>query len=62
MIIEPKLITMAYRCRSCGNTVFGPEGALRLGGDMLKLKCDCGESELSVALRQRLAGFRLRVA
>ena len=46
MILQPKDTTVAYRCPECGATVFSVVGALALSGDMIKLKCTCGHSEL----------------
>ncbi|MBR5188122.1 MAG: hypothetical protein IKW18_06585 [Clostridia bacterium] len=46
MILQPKDTTVAYRCPECGATVFSVVGALALSGDMIKLKCTCGCSEL----------------
>jgi len=48
MILDPKQITVAYRCGDCGKTVFGMTGALALSGDIFKLKCDCGGSALTI--------------
>lgn len=38
--------TVAYICPGCGGTVISGVDILRLSGDMMKLKCSCGESEL----------------
>ncbi len=46
MILQPKDTTLAYRCPRCGSTVFSVVGALALSGDVIKLKCHCGGSEL----------------
>ena len=46
MILQPKDTTVAYRCPECGSTIFSVVGALALSGDMIKLKCSCGHSEL----------------
>ncbi len=46
MILQPKDTTLAYRCPHCGSTVFSVVGALALSGDIIKLKCQCGASEL----------------
>lgn len=46
MILQPKDTTLAYRCPHCGSTVFSVVGALALSGDIIKLKCSCGGSEL----------------
>ncbi|MBO4354429.1 MAG: hypothetical protein J5860_05745 [Clostridia bacterium] len=48
MILDPKRLTVAYRCAGCGQTVYGMTGALTLTGDMFKLKCGCGASELTL--------------
>ena len=48
MVIEPKQTTVAYRCPACGKGVVSAVGIFSLGGDMLKLKCECGGSELTV--------------
>ena len=38
--------TAAYICPECGGTVVSGVDILKLSGDMMKLKCSCGESEL----------------
>lgn len=48
MVIEPKQTTVAYRCPACGKGVVSAVGIFSLGGDMLKLKCECGGSEITV--------------
>ncbi|MBP3436283.1 MAG: hypothetical protein J6K61_00040 [Clostridia bacterium] len=48
MILEQKQAHIAYHCPYCGNAVLGFVGAFALSGDMLKIKCTCGHSELSV--------------
>ena len=48
MVLEPKKTTVGYRCPHCGAGVISVASMLSLGADMLKLKCDCGESELSL--------------
>jgi hypothetical protein len=52
MVIENKQSTIAYRCPSCGSGVMSVVDVFRLSGDMLKLKCDCGKSEM-VLVRSR---------
>ena len=47
MVIEPKHTTIAYRCPTCGKGVLGSVGLFHLHGDMIKLKCECGGSELT---------------
>lgn len=49
MILDKKETVIAYRCPKCGKTVMSVIGVFSLSGDLIKLKCDCGESELSIA-------------
>ena len=49
MILSSKETTIAYRCPECGKFIFGIVGTFTLSGDLIKLKCDCGESELVLA-------------
>lgn len=46
MIIDAKETAVAYRCPHCGAGVVSMVGIFALSGDMIKLKCDCGKSEL----------------
>ena len=48
MILEPKQTTVAYRCPKCGGGVMSVVGLFNLSADMVKLKCDCGGSEMTV--------------
>ena len=48
MVIEPKKTTIAYRCPYCGGGVISAVSPFSLGADMVKLKCDCGKSEMSI--------------
>lgn len=48
MIIEQKQTHIAYHCPHCGTAVLGYVGEFALSADMLKLKCACGKSELTV--------------
>ena len=48
MILKPKQTTVAYRCPSCGAGVMSAVGFFNLSADMIKLKCDCGGSEMSL--------------
>lgn len=47
MILAKKETTVAYRCPHCGALVMSLVGAFALSADMIKLKCPCGQSELS---------------
>lgn len=39
---------IAYRCPVCGKNIMSMIGVFALTGDMVKLKCDCGHSELTM--------------
>ncbi|MBR6917778.1 MAG: hypothetical protein IKN38_06295, partial [Clostridia bacterium] len=60
MILENKMTAVAYRCPSCGQTVKSMVGAFSLNADMLKLKCPCGESEMTVE-KKKDGKFRLTI-
>ena len=47
--MQKKETTLAYRCPACGQQVFSVVGVFALSGDMIKLKCECGHSELLLA-------------
>ena len=48
MVLEPKQTTVAYRCPHCGAGVMSAVGLFNLTGHMMKLKCSCGQSEMTV--------------
>ena len=48
MIIEQKETTIAYRCPHCGTGVLSLVGVFKLSADRLKLKCQCGHSEMTI--------------
>lgn len=48
MILDPKNTTVAYRCPACGAGVISAVGMFALTANMIKLKCTCGESELTM--------------
>ncbi len=48
MVLESKQTTVAYRCPHCGAGVMSVVGLFQLTADMLKLKCSCGKSEMTV--------------
>ena len=48
MILNNKETTVAYRCPHCGGWVASIVGIFSLGADMLRLKCPCGESEMTL--------------
>jgi len=48
MVLNPKESIVSYRCPHCGTTVMSMVGTFALSGDLIKLKCSCGESELII--------------
>ena len=48
MVLETKQTIVAYRCPHCGTGVLSAVGLFSLSADMIKLKCECGHSELTV--------------
>ena len=48
MVLNSKQTTVAYRCPHCGAGVMSLVDPFALSADMIKLKCDCGKSEMSV--------------
>ena len=48
MVIEQKQTHVAYHCPHCGMAVLGYVGEFALSADMLKIKCDCGQSVLTL--------------
>lgn len=51
MILEPKKTTVAYRCPSCGAGVLSVVDIFALSANRIKLKCDCGGSEMDVVIQ-----------
>ena len=60
MIIDAKQTTVAYRCPACGAGVMSAVNFFALSADMVKLKCSCGNSEMTV-VSQRDGKVRLTV-
>lgn len=48
MVLDPKSTTVAYRCSKCGAGVMSVVGLFNLAADMIKLRCDCGGSEMTL--------------
>ena len=48
MVLNSKQTTVAYRCPHCGAGIMSLVDPFALSADMVKLKCDCGKSEMSV--------------
>lgn len=50
MILDVKKTTVAYRCPHCGGGVMSAVSPFAVGADMIKLKCECGHSEMSIVM------------
>ena len=48
MVLESRQTTVAYRCPQCGAGVMSVVNLFALHADMIKLKCDCGGSEMTL--------------
>lgn len=48
MVLDAKQTTVAYRCPHCGAGVMSAVGIFALSADMVKLKCTCGKSEMTI--------------
>ena len=60
MILDAKQTTVAYRCPECGAGVMSAVNIFSLSADMVKLKCTCGKSEMTV-VSQKDGRVRLTV-
>ena len=60
MILDKKMTAVSYRCPSCGQTVKSMIGAFTLSADMMKLKCPCGGSSMTIE-RKKEGKIRLTV-
>lgn len=60
MILDAKQTTVAYRCPACGSGVMSAVNMFALSADMVKLKCACGESEMT-AVSSSNGRVRLKV-
>ena len=60
MVLEPRQTTVAYRCPQCGAGVMSAVNLFNLCADMIKLKCDCGGSEMTL-VRTKDAKVRFTV-
>lgn len=50
MVLNEKKTTVAYRCPECGSVVRSMVGVFTLSADMMRLKCPCGESDMTMVL------------
>ena len=62
MVIEPKSTTVAYRCPHCGGGVMSAVNPFVIGADMIKLKCECGKSELQVVMEKHGPDKKIRLS
>lgn len=60
MVLDAKQTTVAYRCPECGTGVMSAVNIFSLSADMVKLKCTCGKSEMTV-VSQKDGKVRLTV-
>ena len=51
MVLKNTESTIAYRCPHCGSGILAMVGVFALSGDMIKLKCDCKQSEMTLVHR-----------
>lgn len=52
MVLNKKQTTVAYRCPHCGAGVMSIVDVFTLGADMIKLRCSCHNSEMTI-VRQK---------
>ena len=60
MVLDKKQTTIAYRCPKCGTGVMSMVDIFTLSAPMIKLKCECGGSEMTM-LKQSDGKIRLTV-
>lgn len=60
MVLKNKQTTIAYRCPCCGAGVMFSMDIFTISAPMIKLKCDCGGSEMTV-IKQDDGRIRLNV-
>ena len=60
MILDKKMCAVSYRCPSCGQTVKSMIGAFTLSAGLMKLKCPCGGSSMTIE-RKKDGKIRLTV-
>ena len=50
MVLNEKKTTVAFRCGACGSSVRSIVGVFTLSADMMRLKCPCGGSDLTMVM------------
>lgn len=48
MVLNEKKTTVSFRCSACGSSVRNMVGVFTLSADMLRLKCPCGGSDMTI--------------
>lgn len=61
MVLDKKETTVAYRCPDCGSGIMSAVGLFTLSADMLKLKCTCHASEMSIVYDRANSCVRLTI-
>ncbi len=49
MVLSQKETCIAYRCPDCGSGVMSMVGVFKLTAEMMKLKCTCASSDMTIA-------------
>ena len=62
MVLESRQTTVAYRCPQCGAGVMSVVGLFNLNADMVKLKCDCGESAMTLVYSNDKDSPKVRIS
>jgi hypothetical protein len=60
MVLEKKQTTIAYRCPTCGAGIMSAVDIFALSAPMVKLKCSCGCSEMTI-IKQSDGKIRIAV-
>ena len=50
MVLDEKKTTVSFRCSECGSSVRSMVGVFALSADMMRLKCPCGGSDLTMVM------------
>lgn len=50
MVLNEKKTTLSFRCSACGASVRNMVGVFALSADMLRLKCPCGGSDMTMVM------------
>lgn len=50
MVLDEKKTTVSYRCPECGAFVRSMVGVFTLSADMMRLKCPCGGSDMTMVM------------